>query len=137
ALRALRGPNLLRVALLLSVVLLLAACSQPNPVAPTASPTAVSIDTRTWQVLYQRDGGQRGATIDLRAVGDVMLGRNVGDIAARHTPDYPFAQVRTLLAGQLTIGNLESPLTDRTAPLRPGPYRLPASTSFAKPLKQA
>ena len=55
-----------------------------------------------------------------------MLGRNVGDIAARHTPDYPFAQVRTLLAGQLTIGNLESPLTDRTAPLRPGPYRLPA-----------
>ena len=117
-----------------SIILLLAlaACAAPPGTPPTSAPALVG-----WKELYRRDGWASGATLDVRAVGDVMLGRLVGTIARQKGLGYPFAQARELLGGDLTLGNLESPLTDRASPLRPGPYRLPASTAFAAPLREA
>jgi poly-gamma-glutamate synthesis protein (capsule biosynthesis protein) len=106
-----------------------------SPPPPTGAPP--QIDSRQWQELYRRPGWTGGTTVDLRAVGDVMLGRFVAAAAARRGFDYPFAQARALLNGDLAIGNLESPLTERQAPLRPGPYRLPAPPAFAASLKAA
>lgn len=95
------------------------------------------IDAHSWRVLYRRAGWDGRAALDLRAVGDVMLGRAVAQAAQRYGFRYPFARAQTLLDGDLALGNLESPLTDRQSPVRPGPYRLPAPPGFAAPLRAA
>ncbi len=106
--------------------------------SPTAQPArSIEIDEHVWKILYRRGGWAGSASADLRAVGDVMLGRGVADVAQKHGRAYPFAATHALLDGDLTLGNLESPLTDRTEPLRPGPYQLPASTAFAPELQAA
>jgi poly-gamma-glutamate synthesis protein (capsule biosynthesis protein) len=109
---------------------------QTSTAAPSALPAAQPVGQEHWRVLYRRDGWAGGPAVDLRAVGDVMLGRYVAQVAQQHGRDYPFAAARTLLAGDLAIGNLESPLTTQTE-LRPGPYRLPADPAFAAPLHAA
>ncbi len=109
---------------------------QASTPTPAAQPTAQPLDERQWRVLYRRAGWAGGPAIDLRAVGDVMLGRYVGAAAQQRGLGYPFAATTELLAGDLAIGNLESPLTERTE-LRPGPYRLPANPDFASPLREA
>jgi len=46
-------------------------------------------------------------------VGDVMLARNIGDIIASRGPEYPFEYVHDILQkGDITMGNLESPVSD-------------------------
>jgi poly-gamma-glutamate capsule biosynthesis protein CapA/YwtB (metallophosphatase superfamily) len=108
-------------------------------VSPALTPQPASwlapIDERVWRVLYRRAGWDRRAELDLRAVGDIMLGRSVAQAAERSGFSYPFAQIQALLDGDLALGNLESPLTDRRSPVRPGPYRLPAPPAFAAPLR--
>jgi poly-gamma-glutamate synthesis protein (capsule biosynthesis protein) len=123
--------------LLLIIALLCAACSATPGRASRPLPTSTPPDLAGWRELYRRDGWAGGAALDVRAVGDVMLGRLVGTIARQRGLDYPFAAARPLLAGDLTLGNLEGPLTERMSPLRPGPYRLPASPAFAAPLRAA
>ncbi|MFL5806632.1 MAG: CapA family protein [Roseiflexaceae bacterium] len=147
------------VVVLVGLALVLAGCVSPAPIAapvtppalptgqpvdeqqastraPSALPTAQAVDEQQWRVLYRRAGWAGGPAVDLRAVGDVMLGRYVAAVAEQRGRDYPFAAARALLAGDLAIGNLESPLTARTE-LRPGPYRLPADPAFAAPLQAA
>jgi poly-gamma-glutamate capsule biosynthesis protein CapA/YwtB (metallophosphatase superfamily) len=97
-------------------------------------PTAPQANLPGWQELYRRAGWQGGAALDLRAVGDVMLARHVGELAARDGPAAPFAEVGDLLAGDLVLGNLESPLTSRRDAVRPGPYRLLADPALAPTL---
>jgi poly-gamma-glutamate synthesis protein (capsule biosynthesis protein) len=77
--------------------------------------------------------------VTIAAVGDVMLGRYVGQRIAKLGPTYPFSATTALLAADLTLGNLESPLTARRAPalLRPGPYRLPADPAAVAGLTAA
>jgi poly-gamma-glutamate synthesis protein (capsule biosynthesis protein) len=104
-------------------------------VTPQPADRLAPIDERIWQVLYRRAGWDEQAAVDLRAVGDIMLGRSVAQATQRSGFSYPFAQVRLLLDGDLALGNLESPLTDRRSPMRPGPYRLPAPPAFAAPLR--
>lgn len=113
---------------LVVLALVLAGCAPPAGRPP---------DLDGWRVLYRRDGAPSGATADLRAVGDIMLGRSIATIGERQGLGYPFAEARPLLAGDLALGNLESPLTERRGPLRPGPYRLPAPTGFAAALREA
>ena len=117
---------------------LLAACTLSNRRAPA---TPVAVDLSGWRELYRRDGWAGGPAVDLRAVGDVMLGRVIATLGRRRGFDYPFSEARQLLGdaggATLAVGNLESPLTDRPGPLRPGPYRLPAPTAFAAPLRAA
>jgi poly-gamma-glutamate capsule biosynthesis protein CapA/YwtB (metallophosphatase superfamily) len=93
--------------------------------------------TATWPELYRRADWQGDYAVDLRAVGDVMAGRFVAERAAHEGYAAPFAALADLLAGDLVLGNLESPLTDRREQLRPGPYRLPAPAAFAPELRVA
>jgi poly-gamma-glutamate synthesis protein (capsule biosynthesis protein) len=123
------GRPTLRIVFLL-LVLVLAACAAPQPHA--APPNLAG-----WHVLYERPSWDGAGSVDLRAVGDVMLGRGVAAAAERNGTAYPFSAAGALLAGDLVIGNLESPLTDRRADLRPGPYRLIAPPRMAAALPNA
>lgn len=92
----------------------LAVCLALLPAAPAAGAAEL------WEPLYLRDGPARGPTIDLRAVGDVMLGRQVARAATERGWERVFAAVAAggeapLLGGDLTIGNLESPLAEERA----------------------
>lgn len=71
--------------------------------------------------------------VSLVCVGDVMLGRGVACLCAARGGDYPFAELAPRLReGDLTFGNLESPLTDaptrfpRVNALRGEPQMAPA-----------
>ncbi len=90
-----------------------------------------------WQVLYERPDPVGASVVDLRAVGDVMLGRGIAATAERRGVDHAFAASGDLLAGDLTVGNLESPFTTRSDTLRPGPYRLIAPPELAAALPTA
>lgn len=111
--------------LVVLVLILSAACV---PTAPQAA---------TWPELYRRPDWQGDYAIDLRAVGDVMAGRFVAERAVHEGYAAPFAALGDLLAGDLVLGNLESPLTERRDELRPGPYRLPAPPAFVPELRAA
>jgi poly-gamma-glutamate capsule biosynthesis protein CapA/YwtB (metallophosphatase superfamily) len=115
---------------ILLLILTLAACAAPQP--HTAPP-----DRTGWHVLYERPDWDGGSSVDLRAVGDVMLGRGVAAAAERNGIAYLFSAVGDLLAGDLAVGNLESPLTHRRADIRPGPYRLIAPPALAPALPNA
>lgn len=74
--------------------------------------------------------------VRLAFVGDVMVGRHVGEIIARQGMPYPFAQVAPILhSADLAFGNLESPLT--TAPRVAGGYDLRADPSLAEAVAMA
>ena len=129
-----------------------------TPILPTATPTPeviaaeslvshpgadgaggaaqglISVDESQWKVLYRRDGWQAGHAVDLRAVGDIMLGRTVGRIARENGLEYTFAQVHDTLDGDLTIGNLEGPLTNQ-GPANPGEFTLFGQPEFAEELR--
>lgn len=53
--------------------------------------------------------------IKLIAVGDIMLGRNVGDLIEKYpqNPIYPFAEISSYFKNNdIVLGNLEGPITD-------------------------
>lgn len=123
----------MRAALILILAVLVSACGPaPQAPAPPAPP-----DLSGWQPLYTRPGWDGQALADLRIVGDVMLGRYVAAAVEQHGASYPFADVAGLLGGDLTIGNLESPLSERREQIRPGPYRLLAAPAMASALAEA
>ncbi len=96
------------------------------PTIPTAVPT--NFEPQGWKSLYVRAGFTGAAAVDVRAVGDVSLARHVAPVVRAHPSGWLFESVAPLLAGDVVLGNLESPLTSRRddSALRPGPYRLPA-----------
>lgn len=54
--------------------------------------------------------------VSLAAVGDIMLGRYVGELIALDSPTYPFENetTRSILAGaDIAFGNLECPISER------------------------
>ena len=56
------------------------------------------------------------ATVELVAVGDIMLDRNLTELIQQHSPRYPFEGqgIQPLLAGaDITIGNLECAISER------------------------
>lgn len=112
--------------LLIALALLAGLAPRPSSAAPGVA----------WQPLYTRQGWDGGPALDIRAVGDVMLGRGVAKAAQQQGYGYALAQAKPLLAGDLALGNLESPLTERAA-VRSGPYRLPAPPAFAPALRAA
>jgi poly-gamma-glutamate capsule biosynthesis protein CapA/YwtB (metallophosphatase superfamily) len=84
---------------------LLAACTAMPP--KTATP-----DIRNAGSAVTTD------TVTLAAVGDMMLGGSSQGIMEQQGYDYPFATTRHILtAADLTIGNLETPLTNQGAPI--------------------
>lgn len=119
----------------LLLLLLLAGCMRFSDSAMVNQP--VAIDIQQWHVLYTRPQWDGTAAVDVRAVGDIMPGRFVAEIAAEQGFDDLFAAVTPLLTGDLLIGNLESPLTERRELLRPGPYRMPAPPEVGPALRRA
>lgn len=107
--------------------------STATPSTRTLAPAASSSSPdSTWHTLYTRPGFDAASSIDLRAVGDVSLARNIEPLARRHEPGWLLEPTAELLRGDLAVGNLESPLTTIRRPdaLRPGPYRLPADPAL-------
>ena len=90
-----------------------------------------------WHTLYTRPSQVTGPTLDLRAVGEVMLARYIADMAEHQGSASLLTEVQGSLKADVTLGNLESPLTDRREALRPGPYRLLAPPSLAAVLPAA
>jgi len=78
---------------------------------------------------YIRDYYGSGASLRLTAVGDIIPGRHVAEAMAKHGTDYPFAPAVPLVQGSdVTVGDLECPLTDRFKP----PYE---GMTFSAPTK--
>ena len=86
-----------------------------------------------WRLLYLHPGFSSANAVDLRAVGDIMLARDVEPVLRAHPPGWLFEPTGDLLGGDVVVGNLESPFTGRrrAEQLRPGPYRLPADPVLA------
>jgi poly-gamma-glutamate capsule biosynthesis protein CapA/YwtB (metallophosphatase superfamily) len=116
------------LAAILLLAPLLAACAAPPPPA---------LDMGGWHVLYAREGGPAGAALDLRAAGDLMLARHVGALVEREGAAAIFAPTADLLAGDLALVNLESPLSAQREAARPGPYRLIGAPELAPALRAA
>lgn len=52
--------------------------------------------------------------VTLMAVGDIMLGRTIGDLITTLGPEAPFIDTApTLSSADITVGNLECPISDR------------------------
>lgn len=67
-------------------------------------------------------------TVRLTAVGDIRLDGPVGELIASKGPKAPTAPVRELLEGDIVLGNLECPVTDRGT-------RFPKKWNFRAPPK--
>lgn len=76
---------------------------------------------------------ERDPHVELAAVGDLMLGRTIGDHLADGDLDYPFAHVAEFLqAPDLSIGNLESALGTGGHPEKKGyTFRAPPQAAVA------
>ncbi|MDT9724933.1 CapA family protein [Xylanibacillus composti] len=84
------------------------------------------------------DGGEEGIAsgkeiVRLAFVGDVLLGSTVSGLLENYGYDYPYTHVKELLQKpDLTVANLETPITDRGEPVdktyvyRSSPQALPA-----------
>jgi poly-gamma-glutamate synthesis protein (capsule biosynthesis protein) len=68
-------------------------------------------------LLRSQEERRQAPRVVLDAVGDVMLGRGVGQVMRERGMSYPFEAVQPLLVGSdLRFANLELPLTERGAP---------------------
>lgn len=80
----------------------------PTPVIPTEVIHSVQPATQTTNTA---------TSIHLMAVGDIMLGRTIGDLIVSDGPEAPFAfTASTLRTADITIGNLECPISERGDP---------------------
>ena len=77
-------------------------------------------------------------TITIAAVGDIMLGGRGAAVLADRGVDYPFLGAATLLKkADLSIANLEAPLTRRGTEFRDKRFRFRAAPQIAPALKRA
>lgn len=77
---------------------------------PTSAPTPEFLPT----LVPPADESQK---ITLMAVGDIMLGRTIGEMIETEGPQAPFAFTAEILSSaDLTLGNLECPISSRGSP---------------------
>lgn len=97
----------LRCSLLMLAALELVACASPRPISGSLpdSDSAPPVEAAHKMV-------------SMAAVGDMMFGGSSQPVMEQYGYDHPFATTRHILqAADLTIGNLETPLTDRGEPI--------------------
>jgi len=83
---------------------------QPPTPIQSPSPTSTETPTGTATPLPQ---------VTLEAVGDIMLGRTVGQMVLDKGPQSIFAGVQSALDGaDMLVGNLECAITDRSQPVQ-------------------
>jgi len=109
-----------------AVLLLAAGCTSAEPSAGPTTATSTSADTSdppdepsTTPPTEPRD---RSRAVRVTIAGDIMLGRAVGDAAAAAgDPSAPLRPMaRQLARADITVGNLESTLSDDGAPRQGG-----------------
>jgi len=82
----------------------------------TLTPTQTATTTETPPPKTSTQGSGR---VTLMAVGDVMLGRTIGELILSEGPEAPFIDTApTLSSADITVGNLECPVSDRGDPER-------------------
>jgi poly-gamma-glutamate capsule biosynthesis protein CapA/YwtB (metallophosphatase superfamily) len=97
----------------------LAYTQNPGPTPSTAStanpPDLPSDPSTTTPTPTTEPAGSRQVT--LMAVGDIMLGRTIGDLIENEGPEAPFFDTApTLSSADITVGNLECPISNRGTP---------------------
>lgn len=119
------------------IILLLSACqsdptaipAEQTPVIPTAAqtqtntssakisatPTAAPLPQYTATISPSPTTHVMGdRKVTLMAVGDIMLGRSIGELIESEGPEAPFFDTGPVLSSaDITIGNLECPISDR------------------------
>ncbi|MFQ5880117.1 MAG: CapA family protein [Dehalococcoidia bacterium] len=108
--------------LAVTAMVLVAACAGEGPppasplsVAPlpTAAPTPTAGAPSPSAAPPEATPTPSPSVVTLAAVGDVMLGRGVGDLARDQGRRYPLAEVAGVLGrADIAFANLEAPLTD-------------------------
>ncbi len=114
----------------LIAIIFLTACqasqaqSAPTPIKPTTTKTPTPTYQPTVTTIHSPTPKKATATaeatlktdrqVTLMAVGDIMLGRTIGDLIQTEGPEAPFAfTAETLSSADITIGNLECPISNR------------------------
>ncbi|MBI1886331.1 MAG: CapA family protein [Chloroflexi bacterium] len=129
----------LSAAWLVPLLFILAACGDGGSVlTPATSPTLSPAGTPTASPQpTATEPPEESVEVTLHAVGDVMLGRTLGDGIRRSGPLYPFEPVLDLLRdADITFANLESPLSERGEPA-PKDFVFRGPTEGAEGLAQA
>ena len=114
------------------IVLLATSSPIPSPLSPSPSPipteTGTPDPTRTITALPQ---------VTLEAVGDIMLGRTVGQQVLANGPQIVFAGVQSVFdKADVLVGNLECAITDRNQPVQKS-FDLKAPAEAARALSLA
>jgi len=96
-----------------------AAIVQPTTTAPPAQPTtAVEPSSTVEPSPTLQPTPTPSLRVSLMAVGDIMLGRTIGDLILSQGPEAPFLYTsETLQLADITLGNLECPITTRGTPV--------------------
>ena len=112
--------------------------AEATPDAPsTATPEAASPTPSATATVAATTPTPEPITLTIAAVGDLMFARDVSTLMQQHGPDYAFARVAPLLAGNdLLIGNLEGTFTERGEPLDKL-YTFRAPPALAEALRSA
>jgi poly-gamma-glutamate capsule biosynthesis protein CapA/YwtB (metallophosphatase superfamily) len=116
------------------------AASTPLPISPypivSATPTS-SPAPATLELPNPTGSAPPNPQVTLEAVGDIMLGRTVGQQVLAQGPQIVFAGVQsTLVTADVLVGNLECALTDRSQPVQKS-FDLKAPPQTAQALSQA
>jgi poly-gamma-glutamate synthesis protein (capsule biosynthesis protein) len=103
------------------IVIALASCGRPDQNRPPAPPeSAARAGPSTDGASSQPDPSSTPSTT-LTIVGDIMLGRRVAAVSPASDPAAPLRPMRALLHGaDITVGNLESTLSDDGRPRQGG-----------------
>lgn len=141
--------------IILISLIILTAC-QPTSAAPLSNPSASptkgqALPTRTFTLTNTATATSTAtptlpsptrtlipsATSDRRvtlmAVGDIMLGRTIGELIETEGPEVPFLFTsETLARADITLGNLECPISERgTAEMKKYAFRAPIQAGRA------
>jgi len=98
--------------------------TQPFKPQSTSTPTEIkpspTIIKNTSQPKITNPASQTtDQRVRIMAVGDIMLGRTIGDLIIEEGYQAPFINTaETLSSADLTIGNLECPISDRDQPVQ-------------------
>lgn len=93
----------------LSATLTIVPTSTPLPSATLLTPNPTANPTFTLQ-----PSATPSQRVILMAVGDIMLGRTIGDMIETESPETPFLfTAETLRSADIAVGNLECPISDR------------------------
>ncbi len=120
----------------------------PNPVftaTPSGIPTATLAPSATLATPFPTENTQPyplpsetpSRRVILMAVGDIMLGRTIGEMIKTIGPQVPFLDTAdTLRSADITVGNLECPISDRGEP-EPKTYAFRAPVAAGESLAYA